>query len=677
MAILTLAMSTRVAAQAVLLNNNRSLSGIPLNGRLILSSDRDSTLWSSNGTTGGTIQYSTTKAAGDGGYGVLNDKLYFTGLNQENGSELWVTDGTNAGTSLAADIWLGADSSKPGDFIVYNNKLLFTAYTPSTGRELFSYSEGGNATAITDLNVGPPNSFESPIYFVNDNILYFDARNSTGKALYVLQGIGVTKILDLPAGFSIQNYCAMGNKVFFSIANGSNGMRIYQTTDGTAATLVHAFSGATSGVGITQMVEWNNNIYFTATALGINNELWVTDGNTTRMVKEINAGAMGSNPIIMNSVILNGRLIFSAMTDDSGYELWTTDGSEQGTSQLKDINSRSEEGSDPLLFPVTRSTLNLQNSDYYNRTANYNGYIFFIANNGSSGTELWKTDGTSAGTNLVKNINPGATDGANGSYLYTESGLVFGGDDGTGMQPWISDGSSAGTNIITSINPSGSSAPEFLFIWEGDIYLIADNGDGGIDDYYDLYKLQGPYSPLPVSITAFNALASNSNVIVKWNTSSESNTSHFVVMRSTDGIEYTEIGIANASGNSNTLRSYSFVDKDANLHGVHKLYYRLNSIDKDGKSFLSKIVAVAIDPTTISLKIFPNPAHDKILISCNAVKSGVLLISDISGSQRYKKELKSTTNGTHVVDVTSFPAGTYILKLIDGNHSIVQKFVKR
>src|SRR5438270_2497159 len=83
-----------------------------------------------------------------------------------------------------------------------------------------------------------------------------------------------------------------------------------------------------------------------------------------------------------------------------------------------------------------------------------NGVAYFAADNGTAGTELWKTDGTAAGTALVKDIRPGAA-GSNPRYLTNVNGkLFFRANDGVhGEELWKSDGMADGTVLVSDIAP--------------------------------------------------------------------------------------------------------------------------------------------------------------------------------------------------------------------------------
>lgn len=668
--------SKDLKSQAFTIDNNHSLHGLPINGKLILISDRDSLLYSSTGSTVA-APYATVKAASDGA-AILNNKLYFPGIDA-SGDELWVTDGTTSGTSLVADIAPGSDSSFPKDFATFNSKIYFTATTVANGREMYSYSGSGSPTRITDLNPNAGDGFSNPQYYVNNGLLYFDAFNGTVTSLYVMNASSViTKIFDFPANYSLHSYSELGNTVYFILTGSLYDFNIYKS-NGTApgTSLVHSFPAMYSS-SFAQMVPFNNKLFFAAAASLGDYELWSTDGATTALVKDIEPGTTGSNPLLFNSVILNGRLVFQATTTADGSELWVTDGTNAGTQQLININTASGQGSDPYLMPVFNyefSSLNDYNFGF-TRSSNYNGYIFFTANDGVNGVELWKTNGIVGGTSMVKNINPSGDGVYSGPYLYSSSGLLFAGDDGSGNDPWISDGTSSGTKAVANLNSSGNSNPEYEFLWNGDVYVSATNGDDAT--YTDYFKLTGPYGSLPVSLSSFTAEARESQVILNWTTSSESNSDHFEVQRSTNGNDFNAIANVAAAGNSSTLHAYSYNDIDAANLSVNELYYRLNLVDKDGKSAMSKIARVHLNDAKLKVQLYPNPAHNQLNINYSSPAATIQLrITDLNGKQILKTELPAAANGLKQLDISSFATGTYFVQLQNGNVIKTEKFVKK
>ncbi len=189
-------------------------------------------------------------------------------------------------------------------------------------------------------------------------------------------------------------------------------------------------------------------------------ELWKSDGSTqgTVLVKDINPDG-NSYP---SGFTVMGNMSYFSVYDDSGNggSLWKSDGTENGTVLVKDFN--------PGGISHHVDFISMDN------------ILYFVADDGATGRELWKSDGTAAGTALVKDIYPDAGVGSSISSLYKYNGeLFFAANDGnTGIEIWKSDGTATGTVLVKDIFPfEGSmernSSPRFFEEVNGVLYFSA------------------------------------------------------------------------------------------------------------------------------------------------------------------------------------------------------------
>jgi ELWxxDGT repeat protein len=226
-------------------------------------------------------------------------------------------------------------------------------------------------------------------------------------------------------------------------------------------------------------VVMNDIVYFVADN-GINgDELWKSDGTATGtvMVKDIFPGLQASFPQLLT--VMNGFVYFRANNGALGVELWRSDGTAAGTTMIKDIFPGFKTSSDPTSLTVFGNTL------------------YFAATNGetANGKELWKTDGTSAGTVMVRDIYPGIN-GSNPANLHISyDKLYFMANDGfKGPELWTSDGTSAGTTLVKDFETGSiGSSPKILVEANGKIFVVATTSVYG----KELWVSKGTIAPAP------------------------------------------------------------------------------------------------------------------------------------------------------------------------------------
>ncbi len=127
----------------------------------------------------------------------------------------------------------------------------------------------------------------------------------------------------------------------------------------------------------------------------------------------------------------------------NGYELWRTDGTREGTYFLRDVN------------PGTNSSFQEIDYSYGTRHIVWHGAAYFPARERSTGVELWRSDGTTTGTCLVKDFYPGPVGGGNWGLWVLHDSLYAGEYDPVrGTAVWKTDGTEAGTTPVLNFFPA-------------------------------------------------------------------------------------------------------------------------------------------------------------------------------------------------------------------------------
>lgn len=388
--------------------------------------------------------------------------------------KLAVSDGTDAGTKVIAD--LGASNiintipAKDFIYIVTNE----TVFTPSFGIIEKIWKSDGTSAGTLLVKDFPLHGFSTPgvdagtdvendrNYSLSGNFMFFTGYDATnGAEPWITDGTtaGTHLIKDIKTGTGpsyADGYILMNGFVYFRAA-----------TTGTAATLwrTDGTDAGTTEIAVPTLTIWSNTIAKVNNKLvfiGNDNyvtgpEPWVSDGTVagTFMLKDVNAGGTGSNTSASQNIHLrfNDNYVFFVATNTAGTALWRTDGTVSGTVQL------SPDG-------------------IYTGT-NYSGGGFCAVSNQrtfwiNDNAKLYVTDGTVAGTNLLK------SDLQNAIFmiLYNNAAHFNAGAAGS-RELWKSEGITATTAQYVDINPGAAeSYPYGLFTLGSSLYFFANNGSG-------------------------------------------------------------------------------------------------------------------------------------------------------------------------------------------------------
>ncbi|MDX1929136.1 MAG: hypothetical protein SFV81_21590, partial [Pirellulaceae bacterium] len=544
-----------------------------------------SELWKSDGTGTGTVLVKDIYPGAEGALqsGSLvgvggNGLVYFVANDGVHGIELWRTDGTNEGTLLVKDLVVGeagagllsltvigntayfsnatgglwkSDGTEAGTVLVksgvradsfanVNGTLFFRAFDPSgaagIGYELWK-SDGTSAGTVMVKDVNPTfGGSSNPRYLTNvGGTLYFKANTSQGYELWRSDGTeaGTTLVKDIAPGSASSNPSRVTNKdgsLFFIANDGASGYELWKSDGTEAGTTIVKDIRSGAGSSLFQnafLTQAGGFLFFQADDGLTGRELWKSDGTSegTVLVKDIYPGSSGGEPSSITEV--NGGVYFSANSPAGGIELWASDGTASGTALVRDINtnfSLNNGHSFPreltnlngtLLFTAfdstfgyelwksdgtTNGTLLVKNiaagtaNSSATELAEVNGTLFFSANDPTRGPELWKTNGTSAGTVLVKEIAPSRVGSTPRNLTNLNGTLLFQATDfsSSGRELWKSDGSSAGTVRVKDISPGPASAIDgasstAMIVIGNSVFFTATDGVNG----YELWKSDG------------------------------------------------------------------------------------------------------------------------------------------------------------------------------------------
>lgn len=424
-------------------------------------------LWRTDGTASGTVMVKDM-AIGSGG-GFVTDmacngsgKVLFLGTDGVYGNELWVSDGTANGTRMVKDVTPGAG----GISILgrWNNIVFFFADHDANGEKEIWKSDGteANTTMVTTFG-GYSGVFTATS---SDTHVFFKPFNSVSQQeFWVLNPVtgDVQKLLE---GKTINSYQSIGNKVMFSVYDPVEQYSLW-ASDGTPGGTTKIKS---SGLGFLQsFFRFNNKLIFT-----LSGTTWISDGTeagtvpltggytdagvvvgnyfygfgynfsvaSTRFFKTDGTtvdntyldGDLSDVKMFHTIPLVNNKLILQHYNPDTGAELGAGDITQQNFALLKDIKPGTE-GSEPRGWAVFKDR------------------AYFFADDGVNGHEIWSTDGTAAGTSLLKHIATGTANAFSevSAIAISEGKLQLlaasPGEDWSASDLYSSDGTEAGTTF--------------------------------------------------------------------------------------------------------------------------------------------------------------------------------------------------------------------------------------
>ncbi|MFK8007481.1 MAG: T9SS type A sorting domain-containing protein [Saprospiraceae bacterium] len=312
------------------------------------------------------------------------------------------------------------------------------------------------------------------------------------------------------------------------------------------------------------------------------------------------------------------------------------------------------------ITPVTTSSSAEYTAEYHYSDPPPFGVIYL---NNVSNSEYWKLTRASGTPDASVTLSwyDAANQGINNLTDLVVAGVYDDPDPGIDSL-WTSYGN-GGTTGTTGSNGSGTITS-----------LASDPPPFGV--IYFTYGSTTAMNSLPVELTSFQAIQQNSHVHLQWETASERNTSHFSIERSTNGIDFKEIGSIQGSGDGVIAQHYTFKDISPE-NGIN--YYRLKIIDNDD-TFEYSNIEVVIFENAPAIQLFPNPVKETIQLEGfdSNINEVQLDIIDRCGKLIFSNNIQINNGRLQIsTDLANIQnSGTYFLRVIGQGQSHVFKFIK-
>ena len=455
--------------------------------------------------------------------------------------------------------------------------------------------------------------------------------------------------------------------------------------------------------GVNEMMKFKTHVYFGALDGTGKTDLWRTDGSTTGTVKFKIFPYTSTDPQTITFFAADENLMYFRASNNSGYGVWRTDGTEAGTfliSQATNFNYYvSEKKEETLLYngkfyfqqKLLPSVISLPfatdgtvagtvgltaagNPDNYYMTDPYDFEPFqnsvWFGLDGPTGGGLFKSNGTLAGTQFMGSCGTGADAGyrptnlkAAGNYLYVRATGTL------GYELYYTDGTINGGGRISDIYPNGGSGlkigSEMCSVGDKLFFTAWKSFDNSI---YDVYMATGTSAPILLDISGPSndskpkSLVSYNNMLYFRATATGSSAVNRVYK--SDG---TVAGTVDAAPGAN------YIFESGKLYSLPSgLYFTARVAGNDfrpgtiGNCFLTTAVENKIEN---QLEIYPNPAQNHITIKGLEYNQKIWLV-DVQGRKMLEKQVSSKVE---LLDLSSLPGGIYLLGFENGKRERIVK----
>ena len=227
------------------------------------------------------------------------------------------------------------------------------------------------------------------------------------------------------------------------------------------------------------------------------------------------------------------------------------------------------------------------------------------------------------------------------------------------------DGDWDGSGSITAANP---------------LAITAGAKAAGDGDYFVTFASTNKGNLLlPIELLSFSATCNGKYAELEWSTASERNNDYFVIERSADAVEFTEVGRVAGAGNSIEQLDYTY--NDYGIHGGEN-YYRLVQVDYDGTRSVSDIVVATCIDTEVGepdVQAYPNPFNGELTVVLDNFdnRSATIEVYDMLGKLIYMQKADAPQNSYEtILNLSNLPTGAYNVRVSTADFVINKQVVK-
>lgn len=236
----------------------------------------------------------------------------------------------------------------------------------------------------------------------------------------------------------------------------------------------------------------------------------------------------------------------------------------------------------------------------------------------------------------------------------------------------------AGTQVMSTYEYADKDVIRFTIGGQSGT-VISNAGERLNSLWFKEFSLAPPPMILPVKLSSFNAQLDRKNVTLSWTSAIEENFSHYVLERSTDGKNFSEVAVVFAYGNTTSASDYRF--KDVNVSSASNvIYYRLRMVEMSKEASYSEVRVIRLGKEEAEAKLttYPNPVADQLRVTFpNAWQGKEVMVQLLNANGASVQTIRiNSASQTENIRMSGYARGLYVVKAVCGEQMLQERVIK-